>query len=77
MTKCNYPLNEPTNRKRWCPSASHTSKEQADAYIGLAFCSHHYRVMLAKFPLKTIPLVKVQLTNKRPDEENEEGGEEC
>ena len=69
MSKCNYPLSEPTNRKRWCPSEAHTLKEQESAYMGLAFCSHHYRVMLAKFPLNTIPLVKVILVNKRKEEE--------
>ena len=51
MAKCNYPLNELANRKRWCPSESHTLKEQETAYMGLAFCSHHYLVMLARFPL--------------------------
>ena len=72
MTKCNYPLNEPTNRKRWCPSASHTLKEQEVAYMGLAFCSHHYKVMLAKFPRNTIPLVKVILVNKREEDSDNE-----
>ena len=76
MTKCNYPLNEPTNRKRWCPSASHTLKEQEVAYMGLAFCSHHYQVMLVRFPLG-MPL-KVPPLAIRPNITNEEeGGEEC
>ena len=63
MGKCSYPLSEPTNRRRWCPSVSHTLKEQEVAYMGLAFCSHHYQVMLARFPLgmplKKPPLVAI------------------